>query len=943
MILKCNPFSLPTIIISIYFLLLCSLAFASDNISYSIESEELFKWKKSLEIETQLLLSSWSLSRRNPCNWFGIVCNHGSSVVTHINLTTIGLRGTLYHFNFSSFPNLSALDLHGNSLYGNIPSHIANLSQLTFLNLGFNNFSGKIPREVGNLVKLKVLIFTNNFLTGPIPSFLGNLTNLSLLHLENNHLSGSIPVEIGRLRNLTELRLNINKLNGSIPSSLGDLLSLKVLSLYDNKLSGSLPLEINKLTDLEVLFLSKNSISGFLPENICHGGVLEYLCANNNQFWGTVPKGLKNCTSLTRLRLDRNNLTGNISEDYGVYPKLDYVDLSYNNFHGEVSPNWGKCKVLTSLKISNNNITGEIPPELGETSLLHVLDLSSNNLGGQIPKELGKLKSLYNLTLSGNNLSGKIPPEIGTLPDLSYLDLAANNLNGKIPKQIGDCSSMLYLNLSNNDFHGGIPAEIGNLVWLQVGLDLSRNSLSGEIPWKIGNLVKLEILDLSHNQLDGSIPSSFEELQSLRLVDLSYNQLVGPIPDNKVFQEAAVLGNNLGLCGKINGLKICPEHPLKKDKDHHKKIALLISTSFLGILFISSMIIGFLCIVRKRQKKIGNEMRYHNHGNLFAIWSYDGKLVYEDIREATENFDAKYCIGVGGTGSVYKAKLSTGQIVAVKKLHQLQYAELEDQKAFVSEIQVLTKIRHRNIVKLHGFCSHAQVSFLVYEYLERGSLAKILSDAEEAEELDWTKRIDIVRGITNALYYMHHDSTPSIIHRDISSNNILLDTKYQAHISDFGTARLVKVDSSNWTDLAGTYGYIAPEFAYTMKVTEKCDVYSFGVVTLEIFMGHHPGELISSVSSSSSSPSSSSSSPLPSKTHATLLKNVLDNRLPSPTPDLADEIVAIIKLAFTCIDANPQFRPTMRHVCQDLSTPKPTLHEPFHELTLGQLLINKRV
>ncbi|KAF3435015.1 hypothetical protein FNV43_RR22102 [Rhamnella rubrinervis] len=857
MIPKCSLFSLPTI----YFLLLCSLAFASENNSFSLESEALLKWKTSLEIESQPLLSSWAISR-SPCNWFGIVCHLGSSVVTNINLTSIGLRGTLYHFNFTSFPNLSTLDLHDNSLHGNIPPHIANLSALTFLNLGFNNFSGKIPHAVGNLARLKVLIFTNNFLSGPVASFLGNLTDLYLLHLGNNHLSGSIPAVIGRLRNLTELRLNLNKLNGSIPSSLGNLLSLKVLSLYGNNLSGTLPLEINKLTNLTLFFLSNNSISGLLPENICHGGLLEDFCA----------------------------------KDYGVYPKLDYVDLSYNNFHGEISPNWGKCKVLTSLKISNNNITGEIPPELGETSLLHVLDLSSNNLGGQIPKELGKLKSLYNLTLSGNNLSGKIPPEIGTLPDLSYLDLAANNLNGKIPKQIGDCSSMLYLNLSNNDFHGVIPAEIGNLVWLQVVLDLSQNSLSGEIPWKIGNLVKLEILDLSHNQLN----------------------------DNKVFQEAAVLGNNLGLCGKINGLKICPEHPLKNDKDHHKNIALLISTSFLGTLFISSMIIGFIYIVRKRQKKIGIEMRNPNHGNLFAIWSYDGKLVYEDIREATENFDAKYCIGVGGTGSVYKAKLSTGQIVAV-----------------------LTKIRHRNIVKLYGFCSHAQESFLVYEYLERGSLAKILSDAEEAKELDWTKRIEVVKGIANALYYMHHDNTPSIIHRDISSNNILLDTKYQARISDFGSARLVKVDSSNWTVLAGTYGYIAPEFAYTMKVTEKCDVYSFGVVTLEVFMGHHPGELTSSISTSSSSLSSSSLSPSssssPSKTHATLLKNVLDNRLPSPTPDLADEIVAIIKLAFTCTDANPQFRPTMQHVCQELSTPKPTLCGPFHEVTLGQLLNNKCV
>lgn len=808
----------PVLIIFISFLHFAA-ASSSSNEQEKLEAESLLKWKTSLENETQTLLSSWS-PNKSPCSyWVGIGCSsHGSStIITRINLTSMGLRGTLNHFKFTSFPNLSSLDLHDNSLHGNIPSHIANLSALEILNLGSNKFSGNIPLQVGDLLKLKVLIFSKNLLSGPVPSFLGNLTSLSLLNLGNNNLSGSIPVEIGRLRNLTELRMNLNKLNGSIPASLGDLLSLKVLSLYGNNLSGFLPKEINKLTNLTLFFLSNNSISGLLPENICHGGILEDFCASNNRFWGTVPKGLKNCTSLTRLRLDRNNLIGNISEDFGIYPKLDYVDLSYNSFHGEVSPNWGKCQLLTSLKISDNDISGKIPPELGESSILHVLDLSSNSLEGEIPKELGKLKSLYNITLSRNNLSGNVPPEIGTLPDLSYLDLAGNNLNGSIPKQIGDCSSMLYLNLSNNDFHGEIPAEIGNLLWLQVSLDLSRNSLSGEIPWQLGNLVKLEVLDLSHNQLTGSIPSSFEEMLSLRFIDLSYNQLEGPIPENKAFQEAAVLGNNLGLCGNFTGLTICLHSPLKKKKNQ-TKIAILIATPFLGSLIILIIIMGFLYAVRKGRRDTRNEMKHSNHGNLFSIWSYDGKLVYEDIREATENFDAKYCIGVGGTGSVYKAELSTGQIVAVKKLHPLRHAELEDQKPFESEIQALTKIRHRNIVKLYGFCSHAQESFLVYEYLERGSLAKILRNEEEAKELDWIQRIDVVKGVANALCYMHHGSIPSIIHRDISSNNILLDAKYEAHISDFGTARLVKVDSSNWTVLAGTYGYIAPGILFVSQI-----------------------------------------------------------------------------------------------------------------------------
>lgn len=127
-------------------------------------------------------------------------------------------------------------------------------------------------------------------------------------------------------------------------------------------------------------------------------------------------------------------------------------------------------------------------------------------------------------------------------------------------------------------------------------------------------------------------------------------------------------------------------------------------------------------------------------------------------------------------------------------------------------------------MKLHGFCLHAKQSFLVYEYLERGSLARILDNVEQATELDWSKRINIVKGVVNALCYMHHDCKPPIIHRDISSSNILLDRKYEARVSDFGTARLIKLDSSNWTGLAGTYGYIAPG---NMNLTISLEMQTF--------------------------------------------------------------------------------------------------------------------
>ncbi|XP_034703619.1 MDIS1-interacting receptor like kinase 2-like [Vitis riparia] len=308
-------------------------------------------------------------------------------------------------------------------------------------------------------------------------------------------------------------------------------------------------------------------------------------------------------------------------------------------------------------------------------------------------------------------------------------------------------------------------------------------------------------------------------------------------------------------------------------------------------------------------------------------------MLYEHIIEGTEDFNSKNCIGTGGYGTVYKAELPTGQVVAVKKLHSTQDGDMADLKAFQSEIHALAGIRHRNIVKLYGFCSCSQNSFLVYEFMEKGSLRNILRNKEEVTEFDWVLRLNVVKGMAEALSYMHHDCSPPLIHRDISSSNVLLDSEYVAHVSDFGTARLLKSDSSNWTSFAGTFGYIAPELAYGSKVDSKTDVYSFGVVTLETILGKHPGELISSLFSSASSSSSS-----PSTVYHLLLNEEIDQRLSPPMNQVAEEVVVAVKLALSCLHSNPQSRPTMRQVCQALSTRWPPLSKPFSMITLGELL-----
>ncbi|XP_042497234.1 MDIS1-interacting receptor like kinase 2-like isoform X1 [Macadamia integrifolia] len=813
--------------------------------------------------------------------------------------------------------DLHILHLYNNHLSGLIPREIGNLTKLSKLSLENNSLIGSIPQEIGNLKSLTELYLPVNNLTGSIPASLGNLRNLTILHLFQNQLSGRIPLEIGNLTSLTDLDMANNSLTGCLPSTLGNLKNLTLFNLLENQLSGSIPEEIGNLTNLADLQLGDNHFSGSLPQGLCMSGSLENFTAFNNHFTGHIPKGFKNCTGFFRVRLDNNQFVANLSEDFGVYEKLNYIDLSNNQLHGELSSTWGQCQNLQALLIAGNNITGKIPPELGMLTQLGKLDLSSNYLEGEIPREFGELTALLVLSLSGNQLSGSLPIEIGRLYSLTYLDLSTNSLSGQIPKEIGNCSSLFHLDLSNNNLNGIIPFQIGFLVHLQALLDLSQNRFSGEILSQFQNLRNLENLNLSHNQLSGSIFSALDGMSSLTCIDISYNEFVGPLPDNKAFQDATIeaLRNNTALCGNASGMQPC-KSPLSKGEngksDHKILIAVLVP--LLGLLFLLFAVV-IANVVHRRVRIVETKQRTTAHAtDLFSIWNYDGRIVYEEIIEATEDFDAKYCIGTGGYGSVYIARLSTDQVVAVKKPHQPLQAECEnvDRQTFRNEICVLTKLRHRNIVKLYGFCSSAQHSLLVYEHFERGSLAKILNNSELASEMNWTRRVNVIKGVANALSYMHHDCSPPIIHRDISSNNVLLDEEYEACVSDFGTARLLKPDSSDWTSMAGTCGYVAPELAYTMKVTQKCDVYSFGVLTLEVLMGRHPSELISTLLSSYSA--------LPSTEQMILLRDLLDKRLSPTTMDMVEELSSVMKLAISCLATNPQSRPDMHYVSEKLSS-----------------------
>ncbi|KAL1324776.1 MDIS1-interacting receptor like kinase 2-like [Arachis ipaensis] len=928
------------LMVMIIVLLVLDLALCDVTSGVASESEALLKWKQSLP--PQPILDSWVMNQTSPCSWRGITCDLQGSVTT-INLAYTELSGTLHNLNFSSFPNLLILDLKTNNLTGTIPQNIGVLSKLQFLDLSTNYLNGTLPLSIANLtqvheldlsrnditgildpllfpdssddpkrglISIRKLLFQDTHLSGTLPNEIGNIKNLTVLALDANNFYGPIPPSLGNCTHLSVLRLNENQFSGTIPPSIGKLTNLTDVRFFANYLNGTVPRELGNLSSLVVLHLAENNFIGELPPQVCKAGKLVNFSASSNRFTGPIPVSLRNCPSLYRVRIEYNMLTGYADEDFGVYPNLTYIDFSYNRIQGEISSNWAGCENLQVLRMAGNSISGNIPAEIFRLSQLAELDVSSNQLSGEIPLEIGGPTTLYELNFSGNRLSGVIPAKIGNLSSLQSLDLSINMFLGPIPNTIGNLNNLMKLNLSNNNLNGTIPYQIGNLASLQDFLDLSFNSLLGEIPDDLGKLANLIILNLSHNNLSGSIPESISKMLSLSFINFSYNHLKGPVPNARIFNSSSTsdLSNNEDLCGYIKGLRPCEvsiDVPSSASNKHKLKVLVPLLASLGGALFLWLVCFAIFFVINKQNLGSTRRNSWNKRPNPFSIWCFNGRIVYEDIMEATKNFDSEYCIGEGALGKVYKATLKGGQVFAVKKLKcDEENLDIESIKTFKSEVAAMNEIRHRNIVKLYGFCSKGLHRFLIYEYMDRGSLADMLENDERALELEWAKRVDIVKGVARALSYMHHDCNPPLIHRDISSKNVLLSSDLRAHVSDFGTARFLKPDSLIWTPFAGSYGYAAPELAYTMAVTEKCDVFSFGVLTLEILSGRHPGDLVSYIQTTTN--------------QSINFKDILDPRLLPPNHDkhVLKELALIADLSLSCLQTNPQSRPTMRTVAQ---------------------------
>lgn len=379
-----------------------------------------------------------------------------------------------------------------------------------------------------------------------------------------------------------------------------------------------------------------------------------------------------------------------------------------------------------------------------------------------------------------------------------------------------------------------------------ISVNLSSSGLSGDISSSFANLKAVQYLDLSKNKLMGSIPESLSSLPSLAVLDLSGNQLNGSIPSGllKRVQDGSLTlryGNNPNLCTNENSCQ-----PTKTKRN--SKRAIYIAVPVVLLVVIVSVTVLLLCLLkRKRHGSMNNSVKPQNETTTsYALGSDVGgdsslrlenrRFTYKDLERITNNF--QLVLGRGGFGYVYDGFLEDGTQVAVKLR---SHSSSQGVKEFLAEAQILTRIHHKNLVSMIGYCKDGEYMALVYEYMSEGTLQEHISGNKHKREcLPWRQRLRIALESAQGLEYLHKGCNPPLIHRDVKATNILLNSRLEAKIADFGLSKAFNGDSDTHVStncIVGTPGYVDPEYQATMQPTAKSDVYSFGVVLLELVTG----------------------------------------------------------------------------------------------------------
>jgi Leucine-rich repeat (LRR) protein len=814
------------------------------------------------------------------CSFHGIACDRSGNV-TGIDVTSWRLVGRLPPGVCAALPALRELRMAYNDVRGGFPLGVLNCTSLEVLNLSYSGVSGAVPPNLSRLRALRVLDLSNNLFTGAFPTSIANVTSLEVVNLNENpgfdvwrppeslfvplrrirvlilsttSMRGGIPAWFGNMTSLTDLELSGNFLTGRIPESLARLPRLQFLELYYNELEGGVPAELGNLTQLTDMDLSENRLTGGIPDSLCALRNLRVLQIYTNRLTGPIPAVLGNSTQLRILSVYRNQLTGEIPADLGRYSDLNVIEVSENQLTGPLPPYACANGQLQYILVLSNLLTGPILPAYAECTPLLRFRVSNNHLEGDVPPGIFGLPHASIVDLSYNHFTGPVAATVAGATNLTSLFASNNRMSGQLPPEIAAASGLVKIDLSDNLIAGPIPESVGLLSKLNQ-LSLQGNRLNGSIPETLAGLKALNVLNLSDNALSGEIPESLCKLLPNSL-DFSNNNLSGPVP-LQLIKEGLLesVAGNPGLCVafRLNltdpALPLCPRPSLRRGLARN-----------VWVVGVCALVCAVAMLALARRWVLRARRCAEQEGALAlspaSSASYDVRSFHKLSFEQHEILEAlidKNIVGHGGSGTVYKIELSSGELVAVKKLwlssskrllrgpssKQVDWAAAAamtnttntrdsttsdgggggwlGDRELRTEVETLGSIRHKNIVKLYCCYSGADCNLLVYEYMPNGNLWEALHGCYLL--LDWPTRHRVALGVAQGLAYLHHDLLFPIVHRDIKSSNILLDADFEPKVADFGIAKVLQarggggVDrdrDASTTTIAGTYGYLAP-------------------------------------------------------------------------------------------------------------------------------------
>ncbi|KAK8475644.1 hypothetical protein V6N12_073944 [Hibiscus sabdariffa] len=813
---------------SIWLFLLCCLVqiYITAATTDSSDSTAL----RSLVDEWKNLPPGWL--RGDPCrdNWVGIECT-GSRITSII------------------LPNMN--------LEGELSGDISILSELQQLDLSYNgNITGPLPLTIGNLKKLTNLILVGCGFTGPIPYTIGSLPLLNFLSLNSNGFTGNIPPSIGNLSSLLWLDLADNKLEGPIPISNGSTPGLDMLThtkhfhFGKNKLSGQIPSELfsSNMSLIHLLFES-NRFSGILPPTLGLVQTLEVIRLDNNSLSGELPSNLNNLTRVHQLFLSNNRLTGPLPNLTGM-STLNTLYLSNNSFDASDFPSWLlSLSSLTVLMMEGTKLQGQVPATFFNLPNLQTVVLKRNQLNGTLTNGISDFNGIetysFAIILVDNPVcleTGKTDAYCKPPPSTSLYSTPLKNCPPS------PCSSGQTLSPTCRCAHPYTGTlQFRSTTFFDTGNSNPYETLEQSlIEFFQSHQLPVETVSLSDPRMDSS------QYLLLNLDVFPYGQdsfnrsaisMLGYVFSNQTFKPPSkYFGPYVFNGDKYEYFSDAPGN--SKNSSNVIKIGLAAGAS---VLFLLLMLAGVLVYLQKKKAD-----RATKRSNPFAHWDSSkasGSIPqlkgarcfsFEELKKYTNNFSEACDIGSGGYGKVYRGTLPTGELVAIKRAQQ---GSMQGGLEFKTEIELLSRVHHKNVVSLLGFCFDRDEQILIYEYVANGSLGDSLS-GKSGIKLDWTRRLKVALGSARGLAYLHELANPPIIHRDVKSSNILLDERLNAKVADFGLSKLMGDSEKGHvtTQVKGTMGYLDPEYYMTQQLTEKSDVYSFGVVMLEMLTARKPIE-----------------------------------------------------------------------------------------------------